>query len=69
MSDAGAGQGPAADHSLGLDGGARLGRKLRHGGVQRPAHPPHRLGLGVRSEKYDSVTITFRVEEARGRGN
>ena len=69
MSDAGAGQGPAAHHPLGLDGGARLGRELRHGGVQRPTHPPHRLGLGVRSEKDDCVMITRRVEEARGSGN
>ena len=47
MSDAGAGQGPAAHHPLGLDGGARLGRELRQGGVQRPAHPPQSLGLGL----------------------
>ena len=52
VADAGAGEGAAADHPLGLDGGAGLGRELRHGGVQRPADPPQRLGLGVRSEKY-----------------
>lgn len=69
MSDAGAGQGPAADHPLGLDGGAGLGRELRHGGVQpvqRPAHPPH-LGLGVRSETEHAAVITLRAEEAKGR--
>ena len=47
VSDAGAGQGPAAHHPLCLHGGARLGRELRQGGVQRPAHPPQRLGLGL----------------------
>ena len=69
VSDAGAGQGPAADHPLGLDGGAGLGRELRHGGVQpvqRPAHPPH-LGLGVRSETEHAAVITLRAEEAKGR--
>ena len=47
VSDAGAGQGPAAHHPLRLHGGARLGRELRQGGVQRPAHPPQRLWLGL----------------------
>ena len=64
MSDAGTGQG-SAHHPLCLHCGARLGRELRQGGVQRPAHPPQSLGLGLWSETEDDAVMIILSDEEK----